>query len=415
MSRMMPVVRREYLERVRSKAFVISTVLGPLIMAGLILVPAFVMSKQRGRALRVTVLDATGHLRERIETSLLERRSSGAARFAFVPPPAGDPAEVQKSLHAAVQEDELDAYLMLPADVLKTSRVEYHGKNVSNGQDIQLLNDAITESLMASRLAARGLPTDQVKELTRKVNLRTIRLGATGSREDRGQIIAMSILLTMTLYSAILLWGAAIMNGVLEEKTNRVVEVVASSISPQALFAGKLLGVGGAGITQFLVWGLSLLAFGAYASMMGGSQVPELPPLVAIAFVVYFVLGFFLYGALYGALGASVNTQQEAQALTFPLVMPLVLATMFSPAVLSRPDSTLSVVLSFIPLFTPLIMLLRIVALTPPWWQIALSVVLMLASIAAVNAAAARIYRVGILMYGKRPNLPEILRWARSA
>ena len=413
MSRLGPVVRREYLERVRSKAFVISTVLGPLIMAGLILVPAFVMSKQRGRALRVTVLDATGQLRERIEASLQER-PSGAQRFAFVPPAAGDPAELQKSLHAKVQKDELDAYLVLPADVLKTSRVEYHGKNVSNGQDIQLLRDAVTESLMASRLAARGLPTDQVKELTRKVNLRTIRLGATGSREDRGQLIAMAILLTMTLYSAILLWGAGIMNGVLEEKTNRVVEVVASSISAQALFAGKLLGVGGAGITQFLVWGLSLLAFGAYGSMIGGTEVPELPPLVAVAFVVYFVLGFFLYGALYGALGASVNTQQEAQALTFPLVMPLVLATMFSPAVLSRPDSTLSVVLSFIPLFTPLIMLLRIVALTPPWWQIALSIVLMLVTIAAINTAAARIYRVGILMYGKRPTLSELVRWARE-
>jgi ABC-2 type transport system permease protein len=414
-SRLFPVVRREYLERVRSKGFVISTVLGPLLMAGLILVPAFVMSKQRGHALRVTVLDATGQLRERVEASVRERRSA-AARFAFVPPAPGAPAEVQKRLHDEVQADRLDAYLVLPADVLQTSRVEYHGKNVSNGQDIQLLNDAVTESLMASRLAARGLPTDQVKELTRKVDLRTIRLGATGSREDRGQVIAIAILLTMTLYSAILLWGAAIMNGVLEEKTNRVVEVVASSISPQTLFAGKLLGVGGAGITQFLVWALSLLAFGAYAAMMGGgSAVPELPPLVAAAFVVYFVLGFFLYGALYGALGASVNTQQEAQALTFPLVMPLVLATMFSPAVLSRPDSTLSVVLSFIPLFTPLIMLLRIVALTPPWWHIALSIALMLATIAAVNTAAARIYRVGILMYGKRPNLPEILRWARQA
>jgi ABC-2 type transport system permease protein len=415
MKRVFPVIRREYLERVRTKAFLISTVVGPLLMAGLVLVPALVMSKQRGPALRVSILDEQGSLREPIERALAERRAAGAARFALVTPRSGPPGQVAEELRQAVLAGTLDGFVVLPPDVLTSSRIEYHGKNVSNVMDIQLLNGAVTETLMATRLSAQGLRTDQVRELTRKVDLRTIQLSAGGSREDRGGAFVVAILLTMTLYTSILLWGAAIMNGVLEEKTNRVVEVIASSIRPEAFFAGKLLGVGGAGLTQFLIWGLSMLAFGSYAATAPGGSVPEIPPLVAVAAVVYFVLGFFLYGALYGAAGAAVNTQQEAQSLAFPLMMPLPLSIMFAPAVLGSPDSTLSVVLSMIPLFTPLIMLLRIIALTPPWWQIALSIVLMVAAIAAVNAFAARIYRVGILMYGKRPTLPEILRWARKA
>jgi ABC-2 type transport system permease protein len=415
-TRLAPVLRREYVERVRSKAFLISTVLGPLIMAGLVLVPALVMKKQGARTLRVTIVDGTGSLYARIEEALARRKSAGQPRFAVSMARPGTPEATPEELRSAVLTGRIDGYLVLPPDILATSRLEYHGKNVSNMEDIRYLNEAVTESLMASRLAAQGLATEQVRALTRKVDMRTIRLSAGGSREDRGQAVVAAFLLTMMLYSAILLWGAAIMNGVLEEKTNRVVEVIASSIPPTTFFAGKLLGVGAAGLTQFLVWGVSLLAVGAYASLAGGGNAfPEMPPLVAVSFVVYFILGFFLYGTMYAAAGSAVNTQQEAQSLSIPLMMPLPLSLMFAPAILNSPDSTLSVVLSLVPLFTPLIMMLRIIALTPPWWQIALSVVLMLATIAGINAAAARIYRVGILMYGKRPTLPEILRWVRQS
>jgi ABC-2 type transport system permease protein len=208
------------------------------------------------------------------------------------------------------------------------------------------------------------------------------------------------------------------MSGVIEEKGNRVVEVIVSSIPTRSLFAGKLLGVGAAGLLQFLVWTLSLALVALYAAgaaAAGAVGLPEIPALLLVSFVVFFLLGYFLYAALYAAVGAAVNTVQEAQSLVFPVLLPLVVGMMFFPAVIQSPDSALAVALSLVPPLTPLLMFLRISVVTPPAWQILLSVLLTTAAIAAVLAVAARIYRVGILMYGKRPTFPEIVRWVGRA
>jgi len=207
------------------------------------------------------------------------------------------------------------------------------------------------------------------------------------------------------------------MNGVIEEKSNRVVEVVVSSLPASRLFAGKLLGVGAAGLTQFLVWAACLAAISSAGAAGWGAAgaVPELSPSLLVAFVLFFLLGYFLYGAMYASIGAAVNTNQEAQSLAFPVMMPLILSIVFYPMVLAAPDSTAAVVLSLVPFFAPLLMFLRMTAVSPPAWQVALSMFLMLGAIAVITWAAARIYRVGILMYGKRPTFPEILRWVGRA
>ena len=140
-------------------------------------------------------------------------------------------------------------------------------------------------------------------------------------------------------------------------------------------------------------------------------RLPELSPFLLVAFVLFFLLGYFLYGSMYASIGAAVNTTQEAQSLVFPVMMPLILSVVFYPMVLTAPDSRLSVALSLVPFFAPLLMFLRMTAVSPPAWQVALSMILMLATIAGITWAAARIYRVGILMYGKRPTFPEIIRW----
>jgi ABC-2 type transport system permease protein len=251
----------------------------------------------------------------------------------------------------------------------------------------------------------------------RPLELRTIRITSSGAREDRRGAFLLSVTLMMMLYTSVVMWGQAVMSGVIEEKGNRVVEVIVSSIPTRSLFAGKLLGVGAAGLLQFLVWTLSLALVALYAAGAagGGAGLPEMPPLLLVSFVVFFLLGYFLYAALYAAVGAAVNTVQEAQSLVFPVLLPLVVGMMFFPAVIQSPDSTLAVALSLVPPLTPLLMFLRISVVTPPAWQILLSVLLTLGAIAAVLAAAARIYRVGILMYGKRPTFPEIMRWVGRA
>jgi ABC-2 type transport system permease protein len=415
MNRLLAIVRREYLERVRSKAFLVSTVLGPVLLAGFMIAPSILMARQRGSALRIVVVDATGALRGGVEQELRQQNVAGQPRFTVLPAENGDVETARRAARSAVVDGRLDGYLYLAPDALATSKAEYFGKNVSNVMDLRLVEQSAESALMEHRLLQEGLDRARVKAVTRKLDLRTVRLTASGEREDHGASFLFAILLLTLLYTTLPLWGAAIMNGVIEEKSNRVVEVIVSSIPTSFLFAGKLLGVGGAGLTQVSVWVLTIAGFGAYGAAAGGMPMPEMSPLLMASFVVFFLLGYFLYGAMYAGVGSAVNTQQEAQSLAFPVMMPLVLGFVFFPAVLGSPDSPFSVTLSLIPFFTPMLMFLRITAVTPPAWQIALSVALTLATVFVITWAASRVYRVGILMYGKRPTFLEMLRWIRES
>jgi len=420
MGRLWAVVRREYLERVRSRAFLVATVAAPLLLAGVMLLPAVMMRQQHGRPLRVAVLDASGSLRDAVAEALAQQKMDGRARFVVEKAEGGAAADEAARLKKDVLSGRLDGYLHLPAEALERSSADYFGRNVSNVADLRLMDHAVEEVMVARRLAGQGLDPARVKRLTRRLDLKTIRIGASGGeREDRGASALLSIVLLMMLYTTVIMWGQVVMTSVIEEKTSRVVEVMVSSIPSSHLFAGKLLGVGAAGLTQFLVWAAALAAIGVVAAgasgTLGGIRLPEAGPLVLGALVVYFLLGYFFYAALFAGIGAAVNTAQEAQTLVFPVFMPLVVGTMCFPLVLQSPDSRLSTVLSLLPPLTPLLMFLRITVLTPPWWQIGLSIVLTGLAIAAVVWFAARVHRVGILMYGKRPTFPEILRWVRHA
>ena len=410
-----PVARREYLERVRSKAFLIGTFVGPLVMAGLMIGPGLLASRQRGKPLKVAVLDASGTLQAAVEEALAQKKASGENRFLIQKMPEGPFEERRARLKDAVLGGQLDGYLYVPADALTSSRAEYYGRNVSNRFDLRLMETGVEDALIARRLSDAGLDPARVKELTHRVDLETIRLSETGARVDRGVTFIFATILMMMLYMTVLMWGQALMTGVIEEKSNRVVELAVSAMSPWSLLFGKLVGIGAAGLTQLAVWVASLVVLAAYAGsfLPSDTALPEITPLILASFLIYFLLGYFLYAALYAAIGASVNTMQEAQSLVFPVLMPLIGSVMFFPVVLQSPDSTFSVVLSLIPFATPLLMFLRITVLTPPLWQIALSIVLTTLTIGAVTWVSARIYRVGILMYGKRPTFPEMVRWVR--
>jgi ABC-2 type transport system permease protein len=411
--RVAAVARREYLERVRSKAFIISTVLGPILLTGLTVIPAL-LAGRAGKPLRVAVLDESGALAGPVTEALERSEREGSRRFLVPPAGTGSLEERERRLKDAVRSQEIDGYLRLPADALEAGTAAYYGRNVSNAVDLRVLESTVSDALVGLRLGAAGLDPARVRDLTRKVDLRTIRVTEGGEREDRGATMIFAIVLLMILYTTVLMWGQAVMTGVIEEKSSRVVEVIASSVSSTKLLAGKLLGIGAAGLTQFLVWALSLLlaSLGA-AAYAPRASLPEVTPLVLVSFVVFFLLGYALYSSLFAAVGSCVNTTQEAQSLAFPVFMPLVFAVTLFPLVLQSPDGTLATVLSLVPFFTPLLMFLRVTVLAPPLWQIALAVVLTAATVAAVVVVAARIYRVGILMYGKRPTFSEILKWVR--
>jgi ABC-2 type transport system permease protein len=410
------VVRREYLERVRTKAFVVGTVLGPVLMTALMVIPALV-ARSGGKPLSVSVLDRTGAAGPAVEKALREARFDDKARFEVRPAPPGPAAEQDAALRAAVLSGKLDGFIDLPPDAVAKGTASYFGRNVSNRMDLRTMERAVNEVLVSARLTGAGLDAARVKELTRELDLRTVRLSDTGEREDRGMAMIFAIVLMMILYTSTLMWGQVVMTSTIEEKTSRVVEVVGSGLGSWTLLAGKLLGVGGAGLTQFLIWALSLLgaSLAAAGPLAGSIPMPEITPLMLFSFVLFFLLGFLFYAALYAAIGSAVNTVQEAQNFVFPVMMPLILAMVCFPTVLESPDGPLAVTLSMIPGMSPLIMFLRIVVLTPPTWQVVLSIGLLALGVAAAVWIAARVYRVGILMYGKKPTFPELVKWVRHS
>jgi ABC-2 type transport system permease protein len=410
------VVRREYIERVRTKGFLIGTILGPLILGAMMIVPVFAM-RSSSKLLRVAVLDRAGTLGPAVEEALRTARSDDKPRFDVQPAGAQPAASREATLKKAVLDGKLDGYLVIPEDALGRSTASYYGRNVSNRIDLRTMERTVGDVLVGVRLAGAGLDPGKVKDLTRELDLKTIRLSETGEREDQGAALLFAVVLLMILYTSILMWGQMVMTSVIEEKTSRVVEVMASGVPSTTLLTGKLLGVGAAGLTQFLVWALSLFAVSlAMAGPLAGSfPMPEITPLMLVSFVLFFLLGFLFYAALYAAIGSSVNTVQEAQNFIWPVMAPIIIGMVSFPAVLEAPDGAFSVAMSMIPGISPLIMFLRIVVQTPPTWQIALSIALLLLGIVGVLWVSARVYRVGVLMYGKRPTFPELVKWVRHA
>ena len=217
------------------------------------------------------------------------------------------------------------------------------------------------------------------------------------------------------MYMVIMLYGMNTARSIIEEKTSRVFEVILSTITPDQMLAGKILGVGAVGVTQIAVWMVAVAILGTYATslMPGAAGHAVVHPYQLIFFIAYFIFGFLLYSSIAAALGSMTNSEQELQQLNMFLVIPLACCMLMLYPVINEPNSTLSRVVSLIPFCSPLLMNLRISLTRVSPWEIALSFLLMALTIFAVLWIASRIYRVGILMYGKKPNLPEIIRWLR--
>ncbi len=272
------IVRREYIERVRTKAFVIGTILGPLVMAAMMIVPALA-ARSKSKPLRVAVVDATGELRQAVEAALREAKVDGRARFDIQSGGAGAPETAEAQLKQAVLQKKIDGYLALPKDAVATASASYFGRNVTNRIDLRTMERTVSAVLVARRLASAGLDPTKVKDMTLELDMKTIRLSEQGEREDKGAATILALILLMILYASILIWGQAVLTSVIEEKTSRVVEVMAAGVPSTTLLMGKLIGVGSAGLTQFLVWALSLLGVSlAAAGGIGSFSMPELTP-----------------------------------------------------------------------------------------------------------------------------------------
>ena len=419
MRKVWAVVRREFIERIRTKWFWVSAILGPLFFAALFFLP--LLLARGGGTKHIAVVDGTtSGFGARAAAALGSGKTFRVARVA-----AG--AGVIDSLTREVGTKRLDGLLIVSDTTVQTGAAEYRASNVSSFKAIEELRRVLTTLALSTRLEGAGVNPDVVARAQIRINLDTKKISrgkTTG--ESSGQSFSLAYFMATLLYMAIILYGVNVMSSVLEEKTTRVVEVLVSSLRPSQLMLGKLVGVGAVSLFQFLIWGVSaqllLSRRTALAGRLSGVeevgevfQVPHVSAATAAIFLAYFLGGFFLYSAMFAAVGAISSNEQEARQAQMPVALMLMVAFFSMFGMLNDPGSTYAVTLSLFPFTSPIAMPVRWAAGSLPTMELAGSLLLLVLAIGGVTWVAARIYRVGILMTGKRPNFKELVRWVRAA
>jgi len=412
------VIRREFVERIRTRWFWVMALLGPLFFAAVFVLPTVLAS--RGGVRQIVVVDATtGPVGARITHLLNDSPMFRAQRV----PASG---EVVDSLTTEVEQKRLGGFLIVTDAAADSGKAEYRGSNVSGFATVGALERTIGEVVSAVRLEREGVDPRVVARARIPVRLETKKIaGGKTTGETAAQSFSLAYFMGIILYTAILLYGINVMSSVLEEKTTRIVEVLVSSLRPFQLMLGKVLGVGAVSIFQFLIWGVSArLLFTHRPAFLTGRdvgeadqifQVPHVSGATAAVFITYFLGGFFLYSAMFAAVGAISSSEQEARQAQQPISWLLVLSFVSMFGMLNDPGSAFAITLSLIPFSSPIAMPVRWAAGNLPVSELALSLAILLAAIGGVTWVAARIYRVGILMTGKRPNLKDLVRWIRTA
>ena len=439
-AKMRAVIKREYLQQVRAKAFWISTFLIPGIGLAIILVQVL-LSKSLVAKGKIGVVDLSGRL---YDTLVAEHVAKGededeqpVSEKADTDKPKRIPTRIEffkvdvtketlpavrTKLNDDVQKERIKAYIVLDGKTLETGAAEWRAQSVKADLVMrETVANLLSRAATKERLKDRGVDPKLYDQARVRVDLDPHEAKAVETAQggkNAGFNLAVSGIFFFLIYVSIFIYGAFVMRGVLEEKNNRIVEVIVSSVKPTDLMLGKILGIGLVGLTQYAIWGVlaALITLPGVVGLMGMTGgLPPIPLETIAAFVVFFLLGYFLYSSLYAALAAPFNSEQEAQQFSMIPGMMLILASTTWFFAFNSPNGTLAQVLSFFPFTAPLLMFMRISVQPPPLWQIGLSVAILLGTILLVAWLAGRIYRVGILMYGKKPTLPEIVRWARAA
>ncbi|MEK7380967.1 MAG: ABC transporter permease [Gemmatimonadota bacterium] len=430
------VAKREFLERVRTRQFIIGTVLGPVLMGALFVVPILLSSPSSSK--RIVIVDAAdGEFGAKVEAALARSMIDGGdegerPRF-FVSriPAAGRAAEVRDSLIATVgQEDEgeeaLTGVLVVSDRVLTSDSLEYFGSNVTSLSEMGIMSRLVRDVAVSERLTRLGIEPSLLMEAIRPIDLVTTRVSrgkATGESGESSFMLAY--VMSLLLYMALLIYGMQVMTSTVEEKTNRINEVLVSSLRPFELLLGKVVGVGSVGLLQMGIWvgtaygiataraPLAKLA-GVSAEAVSALPIPEIPLGLVLVFLLYFLLGFFFYSAAYAAVGSTCNTVQETQQAQMPVTLMIVAGLMVMFKLLNEPNGQLAQILSLVPPLAPFVVPVRYSLSPLPLPELALSVVVTGLGVLGMAWVAGRIYRVGILMYGKKASFREIFRWIRA-
>jgi ABC-2 type transport system permease protein len=434
MSKITLIAEREFMTRVRKRSFIIMSILGPILFAALIVVPVWV-SRESSESLIVQVVDES-----RLFVNKLKESENLKFIYADVSLDESKKKLNEKGKKKA-QEVAYDGILHIPAMDLETPKgITYFSEKSLSAFTQREIEDKIAKEIENQKLVKSGIDKNVLDKITTKVDISTISLSQEGEKKSNS-IIASGVgyISAFLIYMFIFLYGSQVMRGVIEEKTSRIVEVIISSVKPFELMMGKILGIAGVALLQFLIWvGLSFvvnvvvsLVFGldsVQANQIGASgQIPpEMQdnfmaqyqnglsslnvPLLVFSFGFYFLFGYLMYGALFGAIGSAVDNETDSQQLVLPITIPLILSIVMISAVLNNPNGALAFWFSVIPLTSPVVMMVRLPFIGFSW-ELILSMSLLVMGFLGATWVAGRIYRVGILMYGKKPSFKELGKW----
>jgi ABC-2 type transport system permease protein len=434
------IIRREYLTRVRKKSFIIMTLLGPLLMASLIIAPVLIARYSETEVATIQVIDESG---------LFANRLTNTADIIFEMDSLSLP--IAKEIF---NPDKHTGILYIPGNVINnTGSILLFSARQPNLSLVSSIEKSIQKEVESMKLQAQGISKEMLEKIKTKVQVNTRTLTDKGEEETHaGLTYAVGFIGAMLVYIFIFLYGAQVMRGVIEEKTNRIVEVIISSVRPFQLMMGKIIGIAMVGLTQFLLWiiltvGISSLATSVFMDQDSitqqmverqtsmGTPLPQsldneqgsggMPgelegifnalssinfPLLIGAFLFYFLGGYLLYGALFAAIGAAVDGESDTQQFMLPITIPLILSIVVSQSILQNPESSLAFWFSMIPFTSPVVMMVRI-----PFgievWELLLSMSFMIIGFLFTTWIASRIYRTGILMYGKKVSWKELGKW----
>ena len=437
MEKLRLIIAREYMSTVSSKSFIVMKILMPVLMIVIIAVPLLIgyLNDAGSDVEQVAVIDETGRYGQAIEATNL---------FEFVPL-RGDTVGDPRAFYDKAQGS-LAAVVVIPHDVDSTGLVTIYSENTVNITLKEHIARSLSDTITQAHIAAYGVPNLQrmIDEANVDVEVKSVKWGNDGSETETSSEIAMVIGLVLALltYMFVLMCGAMIMNGVIEEKTNRIVEVIVSSCKPFQLMMGKIIGVALVGLTQLAVWTVVMAIITmATGSVLGVNLLATSPNLPAEAmaeaqgsgfdiaavlkavmsvnygqifscFVLYFIGGYLLYAALFAAFGSAVDQASDASQFTTPIILIMVVALYAGMACIENPNGPMAVWCSIIPFTSPIVMMVRL-PYDVPFWQLALSIAALFATAAAMVWVAARIYRTGILLYGKKTSFKEIMRWIK--
>ena len=427
MAKLWAVFKREYLERVRTRWFVFATVFGPVIFGLMLFIPPWLSRKGKASndLARIAVIDASGAgLGRRIAVELNGGLFGDSSRTQVVEVAAAGVPAAESLATRRVMKKEVLGYLVLDSASAAGQRARYAGRNASQAFDVGELQRIVRSQVTALRLEGAGISPALARSImSGGLRLDTERLSEQGRGGSGALSMVFALVVAFLLYISIFIYGQNVLRGVMEEKQTRVAEIIVSSIPSGRLLQGKVLGVGAVGITQLVIWGATsfLLArlrgpilahFGVQSTTV---SLPSISLGIALLLLLYFLLGYVFYAALFAAVGAVVNTEQEAQQVQMPVATLLVASALVIQPVLFSPDGQLARVMSVLPFSAPIVMPLRLTVIPLSPVDVGLSLLSLFVGCWVALFVAARIYRTGLLMYGKRPTLREMARWVRYA